>query len=220
LTADASPTTIPPTRPEEDDVAWKLEGEYFENCSCDVPCPCTVSLDLGADRDRCNAFLVFQVESGEVDGVDVSGLTAAAVADTPKVMAEGNWRLGVLIDAAASDEQAEKLGAVFGGQLGGPMEALGPLVTEQLGVERVPLEVSHENGTHRVKVGDDGEIEVQEIVSFGKEDGVPARLSGIFHPAGSDLTIAKATRSSVSVFGIDFAFEGRSAFANRFSWAA
>ncbi|MFL5782411.1 MAG: DUF1326 domain-containing protein [Thermoleophilaceae bacterium] len=201
-------------------MAWKLEGEYFENCSCDVPCPCTVSLDLGADRDRCNAFLVFQVESGEVDGVDVSGVTVAAVADTPKVMAEGNWRLGVLIDAAASDEQAEKLGAVFGGQLGGPMEALGPLVTEQLGVERVPLEVSHEDGTHRVKVGDDGEIEVQEIVSFGKEDGVPARLSGIFHPAGSDLTIAKATRSSVSAFGIDFAFEGGSAFANRFSWAA
>ena len=45
-------------------MAWKIEGQYFENCSCDVPCPCTVSLDFGADRDRCNAFLVFQVESG------------------------------------------------------------------------------------------------------------------------------------------------------------
>ena len=101
-------------------MAWKIEGQYFENCSCDVPCPCTVSLDLGADRDRCNAFLVFQVESGEVDGVDVSGLTVAAMVDTPKVMSEGNWRLGVLIDDRASDEQAEKLGAVFGGQLGGP----------------------------------------------------------------------------------------------------
>ena len=130
-------------------MAWKIEGQYFENCSCDVPCPCTVSLDLGADRDRCNAFLVFQVESGEVDGVDVGGLTVAAMADTPKVMSEGNWRLGVLIDDQASDEQTEKLGAVFGGQLGGPMEALGPLVSEQLGVERVSMEVSHENGTHR-----------------------------------------------------------------------
>ena len=30
-------------------------------------------------------------------------------------MSEGNWRLGVFIDAAASDEQAEKLGAVFSG---------------------------------------------------------------------------------------------------------
>jgi hypothetical protein len=40
-----------------------------------------VSLDLGADRDRCNAFLVFEVESAEVDGVDVSGLTVAAMID-------------------------------------------------------------------------------------------------------------------------------------------
>ena len=46
----------------------------------------------------------------------MSGLTVAAVADTPKVMSEGNWRLGVFIDAAASDEQAEKLGrGVLGG---------------------------------------------------------------------------------------------------------
>ena len=201
-------------------MAWRLEGQYMENCSCDVPCPCTVSLDLGADRDRCNAFLVFQVESGEVDGVDVSGLTVAAVGDTPKVMSEGNWRLGVLIDDKASDEQAEKLGAVFGGQLGGPMEALGPLVSEQLGVERVAMEVSHENGTHRVKVGDEGEVEVQEIVPFGKENGEPVKLSGIFHPAGEEFTVAKATKSNVSAFGIDFAFEGRSGFASPFSWAA
>ena len=85
-------------------MAWKLEGQYFENCSCDVPCPCTVSLDFGADRDRCNAFLVFEVESGDVDGVDMSGLTVAAMIDTPKVMSEGNWRLGMLIDDRASDD--------------------------------------------------------------------------------------------------------------------
>ena len=201
-------------------MSWKIEGQYFENCSCDVPCPCTVSLDLGADRDRCNAFLVFDVESGEVEGVDVSGVTVAALLDTPKVMSEGNWRMGVLIDESASDEQAEKLGAVFGGQIGGPMEALGPLVGEQLGLERVPMEVSHANGTHRIKLGDGGEVAVQEIVPFGKENGEPVRLVGIFHPAGDEFTIAKATTSHLSAFGMDFAFEGGSGFANPFSWAA
>jgi hypothetical protein len=152
--------------------------------------------------------------------LDVSGLTVAAVGDTPKVMSEGNWRLGVLIDDKASDEQADKLAAVFGGQLGGPMEALGPLVGEQLGVERVPMEVSHENGTHRIKVGEDGEVEVTEIVPFGKEDGQPARLVGIFHPAGDDFAIARATKSRVSAFGMQFAYEGRSAFASPFAWSA
>jgi hypothetical protein len=201
-------------------MAWKLQGQYFENCSCDVPCPCTVSLDLGADRDRCHFFLVFEVEAGDIEGVDVSGLTVAAVGDTPKVMSDGNWRLGVLIDERASDEQAGKLTAVFAGQLGGPMEAVAPLVGELLGAERVALEVSHQNGAHRVKVGDDGEIEVTEVVPFGKEDGQPARLVGIFHPAGDDFAIAKATKSNVSAFGLDFAYEGRSGFASPFAWAA
>jgi hypothetical protein len=182
--------------------------------------PCTVSLDLGADRDRCHFFIAFQVEPGEVEGVDVGGLTVAAVGDTPKVMSEGNWRLGVLIDERASEEQADKLAAVFGGQLGGPMEALAPLVGEQLGAERAPMEVSHDDGIHRIRVGDDGEVEVQEIVPFGKEDGQPARLVGIFHPAGDDFAIAKATKSNVSAFGIEFAYEGRSGFASPFAWAA
>src|ERR687883_2045780 len=130
-------------------MAWNLEGTYFETCSCEVVCPCTASLALGADYDRCRVTLVFNVTDGDVDGTDVSGLTVAAVADTPKVMTEGNWRLGVFIDDKASDEQAEKLGAVFGGQLGGPMEALAPLVGENLGVERVPMELTQENGTRR-----------------------------------------------------------------------
>jgi hypothetical protein len=201
-------------------VAWSIEGSYMENCSCEVPCPCTVSLDMGADYDRCNALLVFEIDSGEIEGVDVSGLTVAAIGDTPRVMSEGDWRLGVLMDEKATDEQAERLGAVFGGQLGGPMEALGPLVGENLGMERVSMEVSHDHGAHTIRFGDRGEVTVRDVVPFGKENGEPARLEGIFHPAGETLTIARSTKSQFSAFGIDFAHEGKSAFSSRFSWAA
>src|SRR5438270_3324864 len=161
-------------------MSWKIAGSYFETCSCDVVCPCTASLALGATNDYCRVVLVFNVKDGEVEGVDVSGLTVAAVADTPKVMSEGNWRLGVFIDSAASDEQAEKLGGVFSGALGGPMEALGPLVGENLGVERAPIEVHEEGLRHSVKIGDAIEFEVEDIVPFGVEDGAPVRLSGVF----------------------------------------
>src|SRR5919106_4553591 len=150
-------------------------------------CPPPASLSLGATLDRCNATLVFHIKSGEVDGVDVSGLTVAAVADTPKVMSDGNWRLGVVIDAAASDEQAEKLGGVFSGALGGPMEALGPLVGEELGVERLPIEVHEDGLNHSVRIGDIIDFEVEDVVPFGLENGEPARITGIFHPAGPEL---------------------------------
>jgi hypothetical protein len=201
-------------------MAWSIEGRYFENCSCEVVCPCTASLALGADYDYCRVALVFHVDSGEVEGVDVNGLTVAAVADAPKYMLEGNWRLGLLMDEAASDEQAEKLGAVFSGQLGGPMEALSPLLGEMLGVERVAMEFSSENGHHKLTVGDKGQVEVEDVIPFGVESGEPAKLAGIFHPAGSTLTVAKATDASgLSAFGIDATNAGKSAFSTRFAWS-
>jgi hypothetical protein len=200
-------------------MAWNLEGTYFETCSCEVICPCTASLALGATYDRCKVTLVFHVVNGEVEGTDVSGLTVAAVADTPKVMSEGDWRLGVFIDAAASEEQAEKLGAVFGGQLGGPMEALGPMVGESLGVERAPIEVREDGLRHSVKIGDAIDFEIEDVVPFGVESGEPARVAGIFHPVGSELTISRATRSQISAFGVEY--EGKSGFSSsQFSWAA
>jgi hypothetical protein len=200
-------------------MSWKLSGSYFETCSCDVVCPCTASLAFGATYDRCRVTLVFHVAEGEVEGVDVGGLTVAAVADTPKVMTEGNWRIGVFIDAAASDEQAEKLGAVFSGALGGPMEALGPLIGENLGVERATIAVHEEGLLHSVKIGDSVDFEIEDIVPFGVENGQPARLTGIFHPAGPELAVAHATRSEIDAFGIQY--EGKSAFSrSSFTWAA
>jgi hypothetical protein len=163
--------------------------------------------------------LVFNIRAGEVEGTDVSGLTVAAIADTPKVMSEGNWRLGVFIDGAASDEQAGKLGGVFSGALGGPMEALGPLVGENLGVERAPIEVREDGLLHSIRIGDSVEFEIEDIVPFGVETGQPAKLTGIFHPAGSELTVAHALRSKIDAFGIEY--DGRSAFStSQFSWAA
>jgi hypothetical protein len=184
-----------------------------------VICPCTASFALGATLDRCNVVLVFHVTDGEVEGVDVGGLTVAAVADTPKVMSEGNWRVGVFIDAAASDAQAEKLGAVFSGALGGPMEALGPLMGEQLGVERARIEVREDGLRHSVRIGDAVDFEIEDVVPFGVATGEPVKLTGIFHPVGSELTVARATRSKIDAFGIQY--DAKAAFStSRFSWAA
>jgi hypothetical protein len=200
-------------------VSWKVSGSYFETCSCNVVCPCTASLALGATLDRCKVTLVFNVHSGDVDGVDVAGLTVAAIVDTPKVMTDGNWRIGVFIDAAASDAQAEKLGGVFSGALGGPMAALAPLVGENLGVQRAPIEVHEDGLRHSIRIGDAVDFEIEDVVSFGVETGKPARLTGIFHPAGSELNVARATRSKINGFGIEY--EAKAAFSTaQFAWSA
>src|SRR5215510_3991465 len=114
-------------------------------------CPCNMSFDHGATNDYCRVTLVFNIKEGEIEGTDVRGLTVAAIADTPKIMTEGNWRMGLFVDDQASDEQTEKLAGVFSGQKGGPMEAIVPLVGDVLGVERAPIEVQENGLSHAVK---------------------------------------------------------------------
>jgi hypothetical protein len=200
-------------------MAWNLEGTYVETCSCEFMCPCNASLAHGATYDRCRVTLVFNIVRGQVEGTDISGLKVAAIADTPKVMTDGNWRLGVFIDDKASDEQAERLIAVFSGQLGGPMAALGPLVGENLGVERAPIDLREEGLRHSVRIGDAIDFEIEDVVPFGIETGMPARIVGIFHPVASEFNVAEATRSRINAFGIEY--EGKSALStSHFSWAA
>ena len=200
-------------------MSWKITGSYAETCSCELMCPCNLSFDHGATYDYCRATLVFSIREGEIDGMDVGGLKAAVIIDTPKVMTEGNWRLGMFVDESASDEQLQKLAAVFSGQMGGPMAGFAPLVGEVLGVERAAIEVVDDGVRHSVRIGDAIDFEIEDIVPFGSETGEPARLAGLLHPVASELTAAEATRSRINAFGIEY--EGKSALStSKFSWAA
>ena len=99
------------------------------------------------------------------------------------------------------------------------MASLGPLVGENLGVQRAPIEVHEDGLRHSIRIGDAVDFEIEDVVPFGVETGQPARLVGIFHPAGTELTIAHATRSKINGFGIEY--EGKAGFSNaNFSWSA
>ena len=199
-------------------MSWNLKGSYVETCSCELMCPCNLSFDHGATYDFCRVTLVFDIREGEIEGTDIGGLKVAAIADTPKVMTDGNWRLGVFIDEQATDEQGEKLVQVFSGQLGGPMAALAPLIGEMLGVERARIDVHDDGLRHSVRVGDAIDFEIEDIVPFGVETGEPVRFAGMFHPVASDLTMAEAKRSRINAFGIEY--EGKTGLStSEFSWA-
>ena len=200
-------------------MSWNLSGRYVETCSCDLMCPCNITFDHGATYDYCRATLCFDIERGEIEGTDVGGLKFVAIIDSPKVMTEGNWKLGAFVDENASDEQMDKLVKVFTGQLGGPMEMLAPLVGEMLGVERAAIEIDHDGVSHSVRVGDAIDFAVEDIVPFGVEDGHTVKFDGGFHPVGPDLTMAEAKRSNINAFGI--AYEGKTGVSHAsFAWAA
>jgi hypothetical protein len=182
-------------------------------------CPCNLTFDHGATYDFCRATLAFNIREGDVDGTDIAGRKVVVIIDTPKVMTEGNWRVGVYVDERASDEQMDKLVGVFSGQKGGPMAGVAPLIGEMLGVEKAPIEIVDDGLRHSVRVGDAIDFEIEDIVPFGVETGRPVRFDGMFHPAGADLTIAEAQRSRINGFGITY--EGKTGLSTSgFAWAA
>jgi hypothetical protein len=76
---------------------WQLSGDYFENCNCNVVCPCLVStsapLTARPSQGVCDVALVFHVDKGSYDDVALDGLNVAVIVHTPGPMADGNWTL-------------------------------------------------------------------------------------------------------------------------------
>jgi hypothetical protein len=122
---------------------WRLSGDYFENCNCDVVCPCLLSpaapLKAQPSQGVCDVALVFHIDKGGYDQVSLDGLNVAVVGHTPGPMADGNWTIAAYIDERADDAQTAALGAIFGGAEGGPMAAFAPLVGKHLGAKKVPI---------------------------------------------------------------------------------
>ena len=200
-------------------MGWTVEGTYFENCNCDMICPCSTSgLTAPADNERCRVALAFHIGTGQVDDLDVSGLNVALVADTPQVMGDGGWRVGLFMDSAASPEQAEALGAVFSGQRGGPMQGVAPLIGEMLGMQAVPIEYVDDGRRHRVRVGEAIDMEVEDFVSPLDATGRGVKVSGVGFPADT-LAAGRATSSRVDAFGLTWGNEGKNAFSAPFAWS-
>jgi hypothetical protein len=201
-------------------MAWQLQGTYIENCNCDIVCPCAASAFAApADNERCNAVFAWHIDSGEVDGMDVSDLSVVLVIDVPRQTWEGNWRVGMFMDARASEEQAEKLGAIFSGQMGGPIANVVPLIGENLGMDAASIEHVDDGRRHRVKVGDAIEVEIEDLVSPFDPDGPLPKLTETKHPANSDLTPARTLSARVKGLGIDYSGDGKSGFSTPFSWS-
>ena len=198
-------------------MSWHVEGTYFENCNCDFSCPCTITPGKPATGDRCTFLVVFNIQRGEIDGVDVSGRAVAWLAETPKKMGEGNWKTGWIIDDQAWRDQVEKLSALFTGKLGGPMADIAPAFGAILGFQRQAIEYRDDGLRHRANIGADIAVEVEDFVVEGMPE--PVRVSGLPHPVSSTLTMAKPTSSRIRAFGLEFHNEGKSAFSAPFRWS-
>src|SRR5437879_148972 len=69
-----------PTKQQQKAV-YQLEGTLLEVCSCGILCPCWVGED--PDGGECFSFLSHSFKQGQIDGIDVSGLSIVSVVHIP-----------------------------------------------------------------------------------------------------------------------------------------
>src|SRR5260221_1429281 len=122
---------------------WQIAGDYFENCNCDVVCPCLFSpnapLTSVPTAGACEVAFGFHVDRGDYGGVTLDGLNVALIARTPGAMAEGNWTVALYLDERADEQQRQALQAIFTGQAGGIMGEFVPLIGNLLGIKFTPI---------------------------------------------------------------------------------
>lgn len=155
---------------------YSLEGTLLEACSCGVLCPCWVGED--PDGGECFAFLAHHFDSGQIEGIDVGGLSMATVAHVPGNVLEGNWRVVVFVDDQADDRQKDAIVRAFTGQLGGPLADLAALMGDVSGPYSVPIRHEIVEGKGTLQVGTVIEAEIEPYL--GPDGSVTTLRESIF----------------------------------------
>jgi hypothetical protein len=201
---------------------WTIEGEYMETCNCEYLCPCIfTNMTARPTEGDCKVAIAMRIDKGHKDGVTLDGLSFIVVMQSSGPMIDGNMKVGLIVDEAADEAQTKAIADIVTGAVGGPMEALAPLVGEVAGIEKRKINFEKTGSTYSVTAGELVDQSL-EAVESALPTGGPIMLENTAHPVSARLALAKATRSKFHAFGIDWddTTGTRNGHFSSFSWAA
>jgi hypothetical protein len=195
-------------------MGYRLQGRVLEACTCSVICPCWVARD--PDGGKCEGVMAYAIDSGEISGVDVSGLTIGMLALIPGNVTAGNWRVIVFVDANADDDQEKALLEVFSGKAGGPVADFAGLIGEIVDVRKVPITFTVEQGRGTFSA-ESVHAEVEPLIGATGKQTVLAETAFSTIP-GSPAYVARSTtyRADAPELGIKLDIDDRNAIQGDF----
>jgi len=136
---------------------WHMSGHGYEFCNCDFGCGSNFDGFPSSKDGSCRALVGFTVTKGRCGDVDLSGVKGAGLFSWPKAIHEGGGTAAFIVDPATTDQQAEALGRIFTGQLGGmPWELIGPTF-RVAGVEKAKIRIEGEGRKSTFRIDGVGE---------------------------------------------------------------
>lgn len=197
---------------------WHLKGELILSCSCDVFCPCVISLGKHQPTEgTCQGWAGIRIDDGKFGDVDLSGLNAGLLLDIPGPMGRGNWKAAAYIDERASEEAVAGLSAILSGAAKGSTGVLSILVGEFLGVYQVPIEYENDGDIRRFNIPKKITGEIRPIPGGNGSENVVITNSQYW--IASDIIVAKAEVSRVRAESRLWDFAGKSAEICQLDWS-
>jgi len=177
--------------------SWTIDGEYFENCSCTVVCPCIFSAQPPfasmPTEGACEVTFAFHLDRGAFGDIALDGLNTVLIARTPGPMGEGNWSVALYVDERADESQQTALQAIFSGAAGGTLGMFAPLVGELLGAKAAPIRYHAEGKRRSVEIPDIMTVAVHPIASaMGEDKEMVAVNAHPFAPDGVVMAVGEA----------------------------
>jgi hypothetical protein len=204
-------------------MSWSIQGTFFETCSCNMLCPSWFAVPDLMDMDQgwCGTALLARVESGDCDGVDLSGTDVVVGLHFPgPTLFDGDGTARVYLSETAGEDQRQHLEAIFKGERGGPMAVTGSLVSNWLDTEVTGLDVTEEGDLMTASVGSVGNIRSERLRNEGGDlmtmQNVGFAMAFEFENATAELAPSAGTEwSDPDLPGI---FSNKSGAVGRVNW--
>jgi hypothetical protein len=204
---------------------WKVSGDFFDVCKCNIPCPCTSAAQAPSYGD-CDGVLAYHIKNGYYGNTSLDSLNVLGL-----VYFKGNiWAgetkatVGLFFDERANQQQKDALQMIFSGKAGGFMAEFAKLIGDVRGIDYAPI---------RFEVADDlsywsaeipGKVVAKAEALTGPMTPTGKRIQTL-NPPGSEVgpgtvaTWGRALANEVDAMGFKWEWNGRSSKHIPFDWS-
>jgi len=206
---------------------WHIVGDWFDNCSCAIACPCTFA--QAPDNNFCESVLFWHITKGRYGDTVLDDLAFVRIGrwDGDLWAGKVKGKAGIFIDDRADDAQAEAFSAILGGRAGGFPAKVNALFTggrEVVGVERAKIAFEITSDQSRWGVDIAGKVKAWAEALTGPTSN-PGEYPRLANAPGSEtgpgpqlVTWGTSTVCEVDAFGFDFSWGVNSAKHIPFDW--
>lgn len=204
---------------------WRLKGDWFDVCKCNIPCPCTFAQP--PTDNTCEGILAWHINEGNYGDVNLSDLSVVALGSFVGNIWAGNATdsyMALYIDDRADDSQKEAIQAIWSGQAGGWMAGFAQLVQEMRGIESAKIDFKVEDDLSSWRVEIPGVLKGEAEALAGPTTPEGARVQ-VHNPGGSEVgpgqvaTWGVATIDRADGFGFKWERSGKSSKHFPFDWS-